>query len=137
MSHNFRNYNSNASDSNVKRRKIVLAPPGSNALRNDGCGRGPNMPSQKREVDLPKWKNQNRRRPYSRRPRRNIQNLQQIIAKDPNHDTNCLVCGDEGNGEFIGCASCPSTDHIIMISGGTVRIVDQFSPSPQTTQLVS
>jgi hypothetical protein len=36
MSHNFRNYNPSASDSNAKRRKIVLAPPGSNVPRNDG-----------------------------------------------------------------------------------------------------
>jgi hypothetical protein len=109
---------------------LVLAPPGSNAPRNDGWGRGPIMPPQRREVDLPKWENQSSRHPYSRRPRRNIQNLQQIIANDRNHDTNCLVCGDEGKGEFIGCASCPSTYHIIMISGGTVRIVDKFSPAP-------
>ncbi|KAK2376364.1 hypothetical protein QL285_077158 [Trifolium repens] len=136
MSHNFRNYNPSASDSNAKKRKIVLAPPGSNAPRKDDCGRGPNMPPQRREVDLPKWENQSKWRPYSRRPRRNIQNLQ-IIAKDRNRDTNCLVCGDEGKGEFIGCASCPSTYHIIMINGGTVRIVDKLSPSPQTTQLVS
>jgi hypothetical protein len=101
-----------------------LALPGSNAPRNDGCGRGPNIPSQRREVDLPKWKNQCRRRLYSRRPRRNIQNLQQIIAKDRSHD---LICGDER--EFIGCANCPVE--------GQLALSINSPPSPRTKQLVS
>jgi hypothetical protein len=72
-----------------------------------GKGRCPNKPSQRREEELPKWENQGRRLPYSRRPRKNKQNLLQIITEDRNHDTNCLVRGE--GGEFIDSANCPST----------------------------
>jgi hypothetical protein len=65
MSDNFWNRNQNASDSNGRRRRIVFALYVTNALGNDGPrrrgrgrgrGRMPNMPPQRREVDLPKWR---------------------------------------------------------------------------------
>jgi hypothetical protein len=117
MSGNIRNRNQNESDSNAKRRKVVLALRVTNAPINNGCKRGrgrgrmTHMPPQRREVDLPKWGNHGRRRPYSRRPRRNIENLLQIIVEDRNRDTICLVCGDGREEEFIGCVNCPSTYH--------------------------
>jgi hypothetical protein len=115
MSGNIRNRNQNESDSNAKRRKVVLALRVTNAPINNGYKRGrgrmTHMPPQRREVDLPKWGNNGRRRPYSRRPRRNIENLLQIIVEDRNRDTICLVCGDGREEEFIGCVNCPSTYH--------------------------
>ncbi|WJX12103.1 hypothetical protein P8452_02639 [Trifolium repens] len=109
MSDNFWNRNQNASDSNGRRRRIVFALYVTNALGNDGPrrrgrgrgrGRMPNMPPQRREVDLPKWENQDRRRPYYRRPRKNVHNLlHNEVQNETQAETQSVVHSEKLNPE--------------------------------------